>query len=279
MPWTPANPDHAIDRAHIKFEFETLPAKAHHRASEIIRSAAESLGMTDIVSIQTPQVRILATPDGGTQFVPEQPSNAAKSFRKLSENGSVEYAAICASDHLAFDVRIYDSWAEIFLRLKTCLQEAIRFVHEDVSSVQGVRFEYWDRFVRKEADGSDFLSGNSLLIPPLFAGADGSWHSHVGFFKNSGNKRMLLNANVDIMSISDFVNNDGGPLIPPSVESLCRIYTLCLVTAHPSPYFGEADECIAAADLAHDELKAMLGNIINSQLASEIKLSAENFVR
>ncbi|RUM00193.1 hypothetical protein [Rhizobium chutanense] len=279
MPWTPANPDHAIDRAHIKFEFEPLPAKAHHRASEIVRAAAESIGMSDIVSIQTPQVHILATPDGGTQLVPEQTSGAAKSFRKVSEDGNVEYAAICAPDHLAFDVRSYDSWAQIFPRIKTCLQDAVRFVHEDVSSVQSVRFEYWDRFVRREPDGSDFLSKNSVLIPPLFAGLNGSWHSHVGFFKNSGNKRMLLNANVDIMSVSDFVNDDAAPLIPPGVESLCRIYTLCLVTAHPSQYFAEVDDCIAAADLAHNELKAMLGNIINGQLASEIKLSAESFVR
>lgn len=277
MPWTPANPDHAIDRALIKFEFEPLPTKAHQRAIEIVRQSADGVGLSDAVSIESPNIHIVTTPEGQPHVVQGQPSINTQGFRKLGPDHKVEYIAICANNSLSLDVRRYEGWDKIYPLLRSCFEKAVQFVNDDVSSIQSVRFEYWDRFVQKEADGDSFLRSESQLVPPLFSDMKGSWHSHVGFFKFVEGKRLLLNANVDIMSSSDIRPGEAPHLIPEGVSSLCRIYTLCVISPERATSFENAEACLAAPDLAHTELKAMLGNMINQQLTAQINLAAKDF--
>lgn len=277
MPWTPANPEHAIDRALIKFEFEPLPSKAHQRAIEIVRQSAEAAGLSDAVSIEAPQIQIVATPEGHPHLVQGQQATNAQAFRKLGPDHRVEYTAICANNSLSFDVRKYEGWDKIYPLMRACFEKAVRFVNDDVSVIQSVRFEYWDRFVRKEADGDNFLRSESKLVPALFSDMKGSWHSHVGFFKLAGGNRLLLNANIDIISSSDVRSGEAPHLIPEGVSSLCRIYTLCVISPDGETSFENAESCLAAPDLAHTELKAMLGNIINQQLTAQINLAAKDF--
>ncbi|MDX0946210.1 hypothetical protein GOD93_11090 [Sinorhizobium medicae] len=277
MPWTPATPDHAIDRAQIKFEFETLPAKAHQRVAEIVKRASESVGLTDAVGIASPNFQILTTVEGPSQLVQDPKPQMARSFRKLGADGEPEYSAICASDSLAFDVRKYDGWSTIYPLIRACFEDAIRHINDNVSSVRAVRFEYWDRFVRQEVGGAHFLRADTRLAPPLLSNLQGSWHSHVGFFKFVDGKRLLLNANVDLMEAADVKTSSTPHLIPEGVNSLCRIYTLCLISPEGADAFNDIEDCLRAPDLAHSELKSMLGNIINQQLADQIQLAAEGF--
>jgi uncharacterized protein (TIGR04255 family) len=277
MPWTPANPDHAIDRALIKFEFESLPTKALQRVTDIVQAASAASGFADVVNIQTPNVQILAGPDGVPQVVQDLKPSTVKSFRNLAADGDPIYLATCANDNLAFDVRKYSSWNEIFPLIRSCFEEAIRHINDNVSSIASVRFEYWDRFVRAEVDGDQFVRRDTQLAPGIISQLAGSWHSHVGFFKFKDDKRILLNANVDLMEAADVKNSNQPHLIPDGVNSLCRIHTSCVISPEGTAAFKDVNDCIDSADLAHTELKAVLGNIINQQLADQIKLAAKGF--
>jgi hypothetical protein len=154
----------------------------------------------------------------------------------------------------------------------------VTYITENIDGIRGVRFEYWDRFVKNEASDESFVNDKTTLLPASFLSARGSWHCHVGFFKKSENKKILINANVDIMSSSDLKGGNGmaAPL-PPGVNSLCRIYSLALVTPEASSVFDSFEDSMSCADLAHDELKSVMGDIVNSDLAARINLNAKVF--
>lgn len=277
MPWTPANPDHAIDRALIKFEFETLPGKALQRVTEIVQAASAASGLTDVMNTQMPNVQIVGGPDGVPQVIQDLKPSTIKSFRKLTADGEPEYLAVCAADSLSFDVRKYGGWNDIYPLIRSCFEEAIRHINDDVSSIASVRFEYWDRFVRAEVDGDQFVRPDTKLAPGIISQLAGSWHSHVGFFKFQDDKRILLNANVDLMEAADVKSSKQPHLIPDGVSSLCRIHTSCVISPEGASAFRDVEDCVSSVDLAHTELKAVLGNIINLQLTDQIKLAAESF--
>ncbi|MDX3977026.1 hypothetical protein [Shinella sp.] len=280
MPWIPANPVHAIDRALIKFEFGSLPTKALERVIEYVKNDGGTVGLTDVVTIQSaPSLQIIANSDG-SQFVTESGSaTSAKAFRNVDANGVVAEEAICTNEFLAFNINRYDGWHSISDRIARAFGNSIAYLTDNIDGIRGVRYEYWDRFVKDETSDESFVNPGTELLPSAFINAVGSWHSHVGFFKNSGRSKMLINANVDIISSTD-VKGPAGLVhsLPPGVNSLCRIYSLALVTPETSQVFDSVDENIASAHLAHDELKSVIGDIINPALAARINLNAKAFV-
>jgi hypothetical protein len=279
MPWIPANPVHAIDRALIKFEFGNLPTKALERVVAQVKQHGEKIGLTDVVTIQSaPSLQIIANSDG-SQFVTESGSaSSAKAFRNVDSDGVVAEEAICTNEFLAFNINKYDRWDKISERIAGAFGNSISYLTDNIDGIRGVRFEYWDRFVKDEASDESFVNPKTTLLPPSFMNAHGSWHSHIGFFKNTDRSKVLINANVDIISSTDVKGAVGVmPPLPPGINALCRIYSLALVTPESSQVFDGFDESMASANLAHDELKSVMGDVINPDLAARIKLNAKAF--
>jgi hypothetical protein len=277
MPWKPANAVHAIDRALIKFEFGALPTKAFEKVFSLVKSASEPYDFTDIVSVQNAQAFHIVADADGTNLVP-QPGVTSRRLRRLDTDGNVIEEIICSPSFLAFSISRYESWASIASKMPPCLSAAVSYIQEDIHNVDAVRLEYWDRFVQ-EVDGDEaLLNPNTKLIPASFEKVVGSWHSHAGFFHLEGERRTLININVDVISEIDAeANSLVASQLSEGVSALCRMYSLALVTPKSTSTFKDFDQCMEAANDAHELLKAAIGDVINPALAARIKLNAKAF--
>ncbi|NKK72464.1 hypothetical protein GFM13_19160 [Rhizobium leguminosarum bv. viciae] len=277
MAWNTANPDHAIDRASVSFLYESLPEKALHKLVSLIKTEAAALGQDDILSFQPQPSFQVITGEMGAQIVTGAPAPAARSFRRVVGE-RVEEEVVCGPEFIIYNVYAYSGWANVFPKIVSCLQSGIQYLNDNIDGIHTIKFEYWDRFTREEAAGPTFVNENSPLIGPAFKNIDGSWHSHVGFFKTIGDFKMLLNANVDVIAAKDAAGNAGlVPPMPAGASVLCRLYTLAQITYEKNRVYPDFDSCMGAVDLAHDELKSIVGAVISNELAAKVSLAAKEF--
>lgn len=277
MAWNTANPDHAIDRASVSFLYASLPEKALQKLMSLIKVEAAKLGLDDVLSFQ-PQPTFQVIGEMGAQVVAGAPSTlAARSFRRIAAD-RVEEEVICGPEFIIYNVYAYTGWNEIFPRIVECLKLGIQYLNDNIDGIHTVKFEYWDRFTREEAAGPTFVNSSTQIIGPAFKSIDGSWHSHVGYFKTIDNVKMLLNANVDVIAAKDaLANGNPFPSVPAGASLLCRIYTLAQATYENERVYPDFDTCMGAVDLAHTELKSIVGAIISDELAKKINLDAKEF--
>ncbi len=276
MPWKPANGRHAIERATASFIFrDGLTQHAHNQAVNLLMRSASALGLNETV-ILPPPVQLNFVQSGNVpapipQHVVGPP--AGRSVRR-TDNGKPQEDALLTSDLLSFTTYAYERWKPFHDRMGALLQQLFAMV-STTTAISEVRLEYWDRFDRRPASDQDEPLTNpaSQLLGPSLLSETGSWHTHVGIFRDlERDRRTLINANVDaIASMTNHPQTFSG-----GVTGQARIYTLASTQAvsDQNP-LGTWDIAFGEFDRIHHILKSVLNDVIHPDIATAINLNAQ----
>ncbi|MGV2130876.1 TIGR04255 family protein [Agrobacterium vitis] len=275
--WLPLHENHAINVMALVIQFaEPITTPIYRKALAAADASTTKAGFASREQIPTYQISL-------------QPG-VPQTFQQPEMHGAVIYSSYFGSAispispleahpyseqlqieprSIVYRTRSYVSWTW----QKSRYFEIINPIIDAVSGIvetSAVRFEYQDQFTFdgrcNEADVRLLFRDNSPYLAPHVYEELGTWHSHTGcFLPSADTTKKLLQINVDAVDTADAMNTQRLVNITTARENR---YAINLDGA------GDVNkERIASIlDLQHEELKAALRALINSNTASQIYL-------
>lgn len=265
MRWLPAHKDHAIERVATSFKFrEALASKSWQR---LLTAATVSFQQRGFNSSDV-QVGF-GQPIPGIQIA----MAPGRVFRAITGN-EVHEEVTLAADGFVYSTVLYDSWSRYKHRVMELLGIPLDLALS-VVDLASIKLEYWDKFVfegePEEADYSELLRPASKHLPHFVFKAKQLWHSHIGYFVETGSSETrLINLNVDVLDLSDSQSRPANA--SPTPRRSTGIYSMAQdgVLKDQSP--NKASETTSTLDEMHTILKEILADVISGQAAQRISL-------
>jgi len=266
MSWQPAHKAHAIERVSITFVFESeLPSKQMDRLLNAVAAIAPSQGMTTISEDHELDLTAAAQPIAGMNFAPSQSVPIGKTFQSVI-NGQTREAAAIHNKQFSYISTNYIRWADFRQRVDNIVGSVLSTALES-AYLDSLKIEYWDRFVFSgDIDKCRYgeLLKESKYSPGFIGGQEGLFHSHVGFFADSGKSlRRLVNLNLDAV---DLRGTSG------RTYRSVGIYTMVQDSFTHEGAPVNAAAALSTSDVMHDILKGILVDVISSTMADRISL-------
>ena len=267
MSFNPVHEAHAIDKASFVMTFgEQLKPSAWialmARAIEVGRERE-----------LTHPIEGLAAQFSVQHGVPDvQPSvtlnvmSAGMGFRQASDNGQPLFEFAVQRNEIRIDVHAYVRWAG-FRALVLDLIPALQSSLSEAVSIAQIKVEYWDRFVSDDpmSAWSDVVKTDAGPLAWI-AGRTSNWHSHMGWFDETGDDLVLVNMDIDALT-------EGGE--PNNLAKAIRLHTF---TGYVGPLGSVADVCSTLGDRIdrlHQVSKRTVGEVLSPDMVARISLFPE----
>jgi uncharacterized protein (TIGR04255 family) len=261
----PVFPSHAIERCVATIAFaQELPAKAFQRVLERARANFRNAGLE---SMGTPAFSIQVDIASGrtTPLEGHRPSIFATSDQAMQ--------FIVAPNNLSVRTGRYVRWQPFTGQIEE-LMLPLMDGYIDVVSIASIQLEYVDRFLWTgdwtSFNWRDLLKEDGMFVAGRASGARAQWHTHSGWFDEISGGRRLVNVNIDV---ADIVRSDG---VFPSIAilTLMRDVVPEQVVGQEVRY-GDRVSVQSGLEQLHNQLKALLGQIITAPMAQRIGLTSQ----
>jgi hypothetical protein len=260
----PLFPAHAIERCSATVTFsEQLPLKAFQKLLDEAQSRFRSAGLE----------RIGGAP--GSQAVGFQ-IDASGHATPLAGPGPGIFAApdrathfIVAQNSMTARTTSYVRWGPFAGQTEELMLPLVN-LYSDVVSTTSVQLDYLDRFLWT-GDWTNFdwravLRSDGRFIASTASEGHRLWHTHSGWFDERPEGRRLVNVNVDLMDFNK----------PEEVVPSIAIVTLMREDVGLDvSRFENAASVQTCLEQLHNDLKALLGQVIVKPMADRIGLSAQ----
>ncbi len=288
MPWSPAHPNHAIERVTVLFQFgENVPSRLWESILAQASERSSALGFTSAVDEM--EMNFMPLPVGqpapGAVFPQmffghgggNQPAQtrAGRTFQVI-EDGVVREQLSLRRNLFFYSIPTYTSWIDLRDRIQNLVSSYLDSVMASIS-LSTMKLEYWDRFVFEGAEEglsySELFREGSRNLPAFPFGLTDLWHSHVGYFIPSNSAaRRLFNLNVDMVEGTEPAQG----LMPPTPRRRSAgLYSMVQDSyeAQAAPPNWTAMSLIL--DEMHGILNASVSDTITDGMASMINLNAQ----
>jgi uncharacterized protein (TIGR04255 family) len=273
----PMFPSHAIERCAATVTFaESLPAKAFQKAVELARNVARNAGLEPLpASAAMVGFQFDASSGRTTPVTGPGPNIFLTADRAMQ--------LIVAPNSLALRTGRYVRWQPFAGEIDELVLPLLdNFV--DVLSISHIQLEYLDRFVWtgnwNTFQWRELLRDDGQFVAGKAASALAQWHTHSGWFQDQPGIRRLINVNIDVgdvVPVPTDIPPEGSVVTPTAVPSvgivtLMRDDQSSQAPEEPAKY-DSSPSVQAGLEQLHNELKSLLGQIIEPQMATRIGLS------
>lgn len=281
MRWQPAHEAHAIERVSLTFQFDE---PIHSKPWQSLLAAASldlpKQGFNAISDHHELPLAQIVSPAGSRGpapgfAIPGQPIQLAVTGRSFQvvNGGQVREEVLLLRNQFTHATLLYNGWAShrsrVLALLGGYIERALTLVN-----LQLVKLEYWDRFLfdgdPEDVDYGSLLRRGSRHLPGFPFGMDQLWHSHVGYFVNSGASQRLVNVNVDAFDVAE----SPAPDQPPVRRRTVGIHTMAQDTMGPDPSLTVQNGVGSTLEALHTTLKETFADVITPEASERISLNA-----
>lgn len=195
--WKPINPSHAIERVRLLLQFaspmppkmiETLGARFDKSINKWSLSARIP---TEIVDVQLDNITGVST----------SKKSVGWQSQRATQPGKIVEAIVLDPNAFFYESAEYFGWKKYLERFNKIGGFIVEKINDDIS-VESITLEYWDRFVHDTPDttppaGLFCKELISILSGTAVSGVD-PWHLHRGWFESQGDRKFLVNQNIDV---------------------------------------------------------------------------------
>lgn len=198
MVWRAVQDKHAIERTRVSFSFkELLTTKTINKMYVSVDDIKADLGLNVVVENSPPGFQIQINKDGTSSSAPVE-SRKEWQFQKRIDNNKIVESVNMKPNELSFETTEYERWKPFLARLLAALSGPLETALQ-VTSINSISVEYWDRFLFIGEKGN---AAPSLLLKNLEGNLHASaltgekaWHLHKGWFEEYRDMEVLVNQN------------------------------------------------------------------------------------
>tara|TARA_R110002094_G_scaffold41183_2_gene53617 strand:+ start:210 stop:1007 length:798 start_codon:yes stop_codon:yes gene_type:complete len=260
MTWKAKHEAHAVERMRIICEFsELVPEKVLKKAcNPILDKFREFKFDTQEPAVEPPRIIQL----NGAQVALEEANKTKGHVLRRTDGEDVLEEVGFRNSRFGYVTTTYGRWSATLNRLGEVFFPALEPL-QDVTLLKSIKIEYWDLFEfegnASSADTTALLSKSDPSIPDDVVKGRSTWHSHIGWFEESGGHNVLINRNLDV------VDRRGAD------EDVIRALKLLTLVQIQSPDEGiEIGELRTVLDDLHKVSLRVVANTISENVKREI---------
>lgn len=258
--YRPKNQDHAILEVAFAVAFrDPLAADLIERAKQLGPEVREFLPA--MLPAGAVQIRM----EGPVPRVEMRPAGVV--FQRVNPDATPQWALTIQHTHIGVNCLRYTRWAEVWARARDLFVAVCERIHEPRLPISNVSLQYINQFVANQplenSANLRVLRAETRFLPPRFVDNGELWHVHQGWFEQvpepkPGTKLHVIN----------FGTQKDAERITLTIDHLLRLQPDAMDLE-----FCFGTQFAALMERLHDEHKAMLREVLTSEMAESVHLN------
>jgi uncharacterized protein (TIGR04255 family) len=258
--YQPKNQDHAIREVAFAVAFrDPLAAELIERAKQLGPEVREFLPAISPAGVM--QIRM----DGPAPMVEMQPAGVV--FQRVNPDATPQWALTIQHTHIAVNCLRYTRWAEVWARARDLFMAVSVQIGAPRLPISNVSLQYINQFIADQplenSANLRVLRAETRFLPPRFVDNGELWHVHQGWFEQvlepiPGSKLHVIN----------FGTQKDAERVTLTIDDLLRVQPDGVDLE-----FCSGTQFAALMEWLHDEHKAMLREVLTSEMADRVRLN------